>query len=230
MLATVSSRATGSRSLSLTTMAALLTLGGDAAAISATMKRGILRLLGPRSGEPSADVERAIDMFVSAVPVVAAVGAMMTLTINLWLAAKITVTSGRLNRPWPDIRSTALPPMTLVALCVAAAFCFTGGLLAMLAQVTASALLMGYAFTGFAVLHTLTLRDGMLSRMAFALRRAPDRKRASRPDPRARLFAADCLERRPDFTIGRWLAKVPLKEPAESAHLAECLRAARLPE
>lgn len=47
---------------------------------------------------------------------------------------------------------------------------------------------------------------------------------------RARQFAADCLERRPDFTIGRWLAKVPLKEPAESAHLAECLRVARLPE
>ena len=65
----------------------------------------------------------------------AAVGAMMTLTINLWLAAKITATSGRLNRPWPDIRSTALPPMTLVALCVALAFCFIGGLFSLLAQV-----------------------------------------------------------------------------------------------
>src|SRR6185295_17956594 len=45
----------------LTTMAALLTLGGDAAAISASMKRGILRMLS-RSAEPSADLERAIDM------------------------------------------------------------------------------------------------------------------------------------------------------------------------
>jgi hypothetical protein len=140
----------------LTTMAALLTLGGDAAASSASMKRGILRMLS-RSAEPSADLERAIDMFVSAVPVVAAIGAMMTLTINLWLAAKITATSGRLNRSWPDIRSTALPPMTLVALCVAVAFCFTGGLLSMVAQVATSALLTAYALTGFAVLHTLTL-------------------------------------------------------------------------
>ena len=49
---------------------------------------------------------------------------MMTLTLNLWLAGKITATSGRLHRPWPDLRSTALPPMTLVALCVALAFCF----------------------------------------------------------------------------------------------------------
>ena len=41
------------------------------------------------------------------------------------------------------------------------------------------------------LLHTLTLRDGMLSRMAFALRRAPNREPASRPGPRARVSAAD---------------------------------------
>jgi hypothetical protein len=82
---------------------------------------------------------------------------MMTLTLNLWLAARITATSGRLHRPWPDLKGAALPPMTLAALCVAVAFCFTGGLLAILAQIVTSALMMAYAFIGFAVLHTLTL-------------------------------------------------------------------------
>jgi hypothetical protein len=47
--------------------------------------------------------------------------------------------------------------MTLVALSVALAFCFAGGLLAMLAQIVTTALMMAYAFAGFAVLHTLTL-------------------------------------------------------------------------
>jgi hypothetical protein len=47
--------------------------------------------------------------------------------------------------------------MTLVALCVALAFCFTSGLLAMFAKVTTGALLVAYGLTGFAVLHTLTL-------------------------------------------------------------------------
>lgn len=141
----------------LTSTAALLTLGGDAAAISATMKRGMLGALGSRRLDVSPDMERAIDLFVAVVPAIIAIGMMKMLTINLWLAAKITATSGRLNRPWPDLRSTALPPMTLVALCVAAAFCFTGGLSAMVAQVATSALLMAYALTGFAVLHTLTL-------------------------------------------------------------------------
>jgi hypothetical protein len=77
--------------------------------------------------------------------------------LNLWLAAKITETSGRLRRPWPDLRAVTLPPMTLAALCVAVAFCFVGGLTALLAKVIASTLMLAYAFTGFAVLHTLTL-------------------------------------------------------------------------
>jgi hypothetical protein len=82
---------------------------------------------------------------------------MMTLTLNLWLAGKITATSGRLHRPWPDLKSAELPPMTLVALSVALAFCFIGGLAAMFAQITTTALMMAYGLTGFAVLHTLTL-------------------------------------------------------------------------
>lgn len=47
--------------------------------------------------------------------------------------------------------------MTLVALSVALAFCFVGGLIAMIAQITSTALMMVYALTGFAVLHTVTL-------------------------------------------------------------------------
>ena len=141
----------------LTTIAAMLTLGTDATAIVATMKRGLLRILGSRETSLSADLERVIDALVIIAPSAAAIMAMMTLTINLWLAARITATSGRLQRPWPDLKSTTLPPMTLVALCVAIAFCFTGGLLSMFAQIATAALLMAYALIGFAVLHTLTL-------------------------------------------------------------------------
>jgi len=141
----------------LTTMSALLTIGGDAAEISATMRRGTIAVFKAGGVEISADMNRAIEMFVATVPTLMAIGFVKLLTVNLWLAAKITATSGRLHRDWPDIRSTALPSMTLVALCVALAFCFTGGVFALLAQVVASALLMAYALTGFAVLHTLTL-------------------------------------------------------------------------
>jgi hypothetical protein len=140
----------------LTTMAALLTLGTDAATITDTLRRGLLRILGPRDAAATGEIEQFIDALVTIAPAAAAIVAMMTLTLNLWLAARITATSGRLHRPWPDLKNAALPPMTLAALCVAIAFCFTGGLLAILAQIVTTALMMAYALTGFAVLHVLT--------------------------------------------------------------------------
>ncbi len=141
----------------LTTIAALLTLGTDSATITGSLRRGLLRILGPRETASSGDIEQWVDALVTIAPSAAAIVAMMTLTLNLWLAAKITATSGRLHRPWPDLKSADLPPMTLAALCVTIAFCFTGGLPAILAQIATAALMMAYGFTGFAVLHTLTL-------------------------------------------------------------------------
>jgi Predicted membrane protein (DUF2232) len=141
----------------LTTMAALFTLGSDAATISGALRRGLLRIIGVRGAPGTGDTEQFIDALVAIAPAAASVVAMMTLTLNLWLAAKITATSGRLHRPWPDIKSVALPPMTLAALSLALALCFAGGLPAMLGQIASAALMMAYALIGFAVLHTLTL-------------------------------------------------------------------------
>src|SRR5260221_125122 len=116
-----------------------------ASIISGALRRGLLRMLGPREVSSTGEAEQWIDVVVTIAPAAAAIVAMMTLTLNLWLAAKITATSGRLHRPWPDLKSAALPPMTLVALCVAIAFCFTGGLLAILALIVTAALTVSYA-------------------------------------------------------------------------------------
>jgi hypothetical protein len=141
----------------LTTIAAMLTLGTDAEAITGALRRGLSRILTPRDATSSGDIERWVAALAIIAPMAATIVAMMTLTLNLWLAGKITATSGRLQRPWPDLKSAELPPMTLVALSVALAFCFIGGLAAMFAQITTTALMMAYGLTGFAVLHTLTL-------------------------------------------------------------------------
>lgn len=141
----------------LTTMAAMLTLGTDAEAIAGTLRRGLLRILGPRDAATSGDVERWVAALSLIAPPAATIVSIMTLTLNLWLAGKIAATSGRLHRPWPDLKTAELPPMTLVVLSLALAFCFIGGLAALFAQIATTALMMAYAFTGFAVLHTLTL-------------------------------------------------------------------------
>ena len=142
---------------SLTTIAAMLTLGSDAETITNSLRKGLIRILGARDPASSGDIERWVAALAIIAPVAATIVAMMTLTLNLWLAGKITATSGRLQRPWPDLKSAELPPMTLVALCVALAFCFIGGLIAMFAQIATTALMMAYGLTGFAVLHTVTL-------------------------------------------------------------------------
>jgi hypothetical protein len=142
----------------LTTVATLLTLGTDATAISGALRQSLLRMVGPQDpASAGGDIEQVIDALTTIAPAAAAIVAILTLTLNLWLAAKITATSGRLHRPWPDLKAAALPSMALAALSLAVALCFTGGLPAMIAQIASAALLTAYALVGFAALHTLTL-------------------------------------------------------------------------
>jgi hypothetical protein len=141
----------------LTTMGMLLTLGTDAATITSMMQRGLLRILSLSDTASAEEIEQWVAAMVKIAPAAAAIFAMTTLTINLWLAAKITATSGRLQRPWPDLKTAALPPMTLAAMSAAIAFCFIGGLVALAAQTLVATLTMAYALVGFAVLHTVTL-------------------------------------------------------------------------
>jgi Predicted membrane protein (DUF2232) len=144
-------------SAALTTTVALLALGTDAVSITNGLRRGLLLMIGSPDARAAGEIEQLVDTLVKIMPAGAAIGAMMMLTLNLWLAAKITATSGRLHRPWPDLKIAALPPLTLAALCAAIAFCFAGGLLAILAQILTTVLMLAYALTGLAVLHTLTL-------------------------------------------------------------------------
>src|SRR4051812_49237372 len=52
----------------LTTIAALLTLGSDAATINGALRRGLLRIMGLRNSAPSAETERFIDAMVAIAP------------------------------------------------------------------------------------------------------------------------------------------------------------------
>jgi hypothetical protein len=136
------------------TAATLLTMGSDGPTIQNTIRRGWQDLM-ESAGLTLND--STMDALVMIAPIGAEIAAVVMLTLNLWLAAKIAVTSGRLQRPWPDLKNTALPTITIAVLAVAVAFCFSGGLLAIVAQIITAGLSMAYAMTGFAVLHTLTL-------------------------------------------------------------------------
>lgn len=139
----------------LTTSTALLTLGSDGATIMEALRHGLGHILAAETS--SKESAQVVSLLARMAPAAAATITTLTLTLNLWLASYVAATSGRLRRPWPLIRTLALPPMTLVALFVALAFSFSGGLIAIVAQIVSSTLLLAYAMTGFAVLHTITL-------------------------------------------------------------------------
>jgi hypothetical protein len=138
----------------IVTAATLLMMGTDATAIQTSIRKGWGDLLDT-SGLALND--STLDALVTIAPMGVEMAAVAMLTLNLWLAAKIAATSGRLRRPWPDFKSTALPTVAIATLVAAVACCFFGGLLAIFAQVVAAGLSVAYAMTGFAVLHTLTL-------------------------------------------------------------------------
>lgn len=140
----------------LLTAGSLYSLGSDASAISDAMRRGFAKILSLVSETTVTESDPRVGLMVAVIPVLVAASQMATLTLNLWLAAKVAAVSGRLHRPWPDLSGTSLPPMTLVILCVALAFSFFSGMTGILAVVVTTVLMMAYALVGLAVLHTIT--------------------------------------------------------------------------
>ena len=121
------------------------------------MRTALLQVFPAREGLSAGEIEQLVDALITILRGLSAMFVVTTLTLNLWLAAKISAVSGRLHRPWPDLKSTALPPMTLVALPVAWPSVSSAERLRILAQIVAAALMMAYALVGLAVLHTVTL-------------------------------------------------------------------------
>jgi hypothetical protein len=140
----------------LLTAGSLYSLGSDASTISDAMRRGFAKILSIVSETTVTESDPRVGLMVAVIPVLVAASQMASLTLNLYLAAKVAAVSGRLHRPWPDLSGTSLPPMTLVALCIALAFSFFGGMIGILAIVATTVLMMAYALVGLAVLHTIT--------------------------------------------------------------------------
>jgi hypothetical protein len=136
------------------TAATLLMMGSDGPTIQNTIRRGWINLM---EATGLALNDSTVDALVVIAPIGAEIAAVVMLTLNLWLAAKIAATSGRLQRPWPDLKNTALPTIAIAVLAAALALCFSGGLPAIAAQIITAGLSIAYAAAGFAVLHTLTL-------------------------------------------------------------------------
>jgi hypothetical protein len=155
----------------LVVMVAIPNLGTDGESFRSGLHDALVRMLrvqaGPSVDTPLAlpgggDPDRFINFLVSVIPATAAVLATFTNLFNLWLAGRVVKFSGRLTRPWPVLSAMRFPPLLTVALAIAIALNFAGGLVGIVAGVVSASLLMAYGVLGFAVLHAIT--QGMNAR------------------------------------------------------------------
>lgn len=132
-------------------------IGWDADATEASFRQLLTKAFAARNaGATASDVDWMINFIVGVAPAVSAIVCMSILVLNLWLAGRIVRTSGRLRRPWPDLRGVEVPRSTLIVLAVALALSLTGGMLAASAKMVTGAFLAAHMMVGFAVLHVVT--------------------------------------------------------------------------
>jgi hypothetical protein len=135
----------------------LLMVGSDYESVAKGLRSALARMLSARGAPaPNADTDQVLDVVAQLFPAAATLSVMLMLTLNLWLASRVVLKSGRLRRPWPDLRSIELPQVAMLILAAALALSFAGGLIGMLSQMVSAALLLAYLFVGFAVLHVIT--------------------------------------------------------------------------
>jgi len=147
---------------SLVVGAVMIRFGFDAESIQSGLQRALEALFQVRAADGASAPDRAIDLgdFIAWltvwIPRIAAIPTILASLINLWLAARIVETSGRLKRPWPDLSAIVFPSWVPLLLAAVIAGTFAPGLLGMVCWVLTASLLTAYMLLGFAVLHATT--------------------------------------------------------------------------
>lgn len=141
----------------------LFGMGGDTAALAKAMRtlvEAFVKTEMPQIPGAAPLTEAQIDEVsaraLNLLPWTLAALSLITTLLNLWLAGRITLASGRLARPWPDLSAIAMPAGATFTLLIAIAMSFAGGMPGFIGGGFAGALTMAFALVGLALAHTLT--------------------------------------------------------------------------
>jgi hypothetical protein len=141
----------------------LFLLGGDIDTLRAalrTMLQSFVDTELPKMPDAptlgAAEIDEATAIALALLPAASAISTMGSLLFNLWLAGRITLASGRLQRPWPDLAAIIYPPATPLLLAAATGAGFLAGLPGMVAAGFAGPLFFAYVLLGLAVVHYTT--------------------------------------------------------------------------
>lgn len=145
------------------TILALLLMGGDVdtltkllrTVVESFVKNEISQIPGAPEIGP-AEIDEITRSTLYSLPWALGILAMGTILLNLWLAGRITLASGRLQRPWPDLATFAMPGGATFALLIAIGLSFIGGMGGLFAAGFAAPFTLAFALVGLALIHSLT--------------------------------------------------------------------------
>ena len=153
----------------IASLVAFLLIATDQAALRTALRKAMDefirgQILAPPGGATLGEDQRdrLLDMFLVLLPPAVAMSFLLLNSINLWLAGRVVLVSGRLPRPWPNVSTMSLPLAApgLLAVSVAGSFVPSvigaDDLVATLFSNLAAPLLMAHLMVGFAVVHALT--------------------------------------------------------------------------
>ena len=104
----------------------------------------------------SNEIDEITSVMLALLPAASAISAMGSLLFNMWLAGRITLASGRLQRPWPDLSAITYPSGAPLMFAVATAAAFLSGFAGLIATAFAGPLFFAYVIMGLAVIHYIT--------------------------------------------------------------------------
>lgn len=140
----------------------LLVLGPDLDALRALLRELIEKVflkelpgfkdrqLGPE------EISTIVEFSLYALPAASAMTWLGGFLLNFWLAGRITLASGRLARPWPDLAAMTFPRGFAWGLAAAFGLTFLAGYPALVGSGFAGGFFLAYLLMGLAIIHYIT--------------------------------------------------------------------------
>lgn len=148
-------------------------LGGFDALMAGAIKEGqpiVEAMIKDSKAAGALDAAQLTRYLVMAAPVGIAASQLLTMTINLYLAGRVSQISGNLPRPWPSIPDDlAIPPAFGALFAAACGLTLLGGLPGIIAGIVASVFGMAFALQGLALAHVFSRDWGLRPAMLFSL-------------------------------------------------------------
>jgi hypothetical protein len=142
----------------------LMVLGGDLEQLRQTLGEFIKAAIAAslptaESGQlqlSEAELAALSEIALSVLPAASAMSWMGSQLFNLWLAGRVTLASGQLARPWPDLAAITYPAGTPLAFGVVLFATSLSGYAGLAASAFAGGLFAAYLLLGLAILHYTT--------------------------------------------------------------------------